>query len=381
MLQLKERSHRKVFGLIRSQGEVSGAMLARQTDMQPSSLVYILRHLKEKELIRVSGYGTSTVKGGKKPVLWEVNPDYGVVIGLEVMNRAIRGVLVNLSGDVLLRVEKEFNPGKPEKTVSRIKATLSEIITESPYPREKLLYISLAVSGIVNPFDYRIMYSYGLKMEEYDLASIIAEEFRVPTGIINDANAGALEEQWFHFKKEPVSNILYIDYNSASGGLGAGVIINGKLFTGTNGLAGEVFSKIPSLERIVKREHSQVQAESSLLDARGKGLSKIQLTELVHFSSNGCLASKSSLTQVSSLISSEISKIIVFYDPGLIILGGDLSNCEKSCCDEIENALAEFFRQSYPHKIKTPAIRFAQSKIFSVAIGGTALYLLDELSL
>jgi predicted NBD/HSP70 family sugar kinase len=380
MLDLTERSHKKVFSLIRAQGSVSGALLSKQTEMQPSSLVYILRHLKEKNLIRISGLGTSTDKGGKRPVLWEVNPDYGTIMGIEVMRQAIRAVLVNLAGEVVMKVEKEFTPGRPEKNISRIINTINEIILESGEASRKLLYIALAIPGIVDPQNYRVVYSYALKMEDYDMKSQIEEHFNVPIGIINDANAGALCEQWFNRSDRLINNILYIMYNPLVGGMGLGVIVNQKLYTGSNGLAGEIFSRVPSLQQIIT-EILEQEPEIESLITQIKNINEIQIADLYNYSRKNCKLSTIVLGRLSKQVAKEISKITGLFDPEQITLGGDLSICENLCCDEILVSLKDLLEKHFPFKIQIPQIQYAKFKIFSAAIGASALYLSDELAL
>ncbi len=380
MLELKERSHKRVFSLIRAQGNVSGALLSKQTEMQPSSLVYILRHLKDKNLIRISGLGSSTQKGGKRPVLWEVNPSYGNIIGLEVMRHAIRGVMVNIAGEVLLKVEKEFKPGRTEKNISRIINTIKEIIDESGHSLEKLLYISLAIPGVVEPASHKVIHSFGLKMNDFDLKTHIEDHFKVPIGIINDANAGALGEQWFNQDGDMINNILYIMYNPLVGGMGLGVVINQKLYTGSNGIAGELFSRIPSLEQIIN-EIRENQPDIEGLSQGTKDPVEMQIADLYNYSRKGCELSKTVLKKLSGLVAKEISKITGLFDPERITLGGDLSICENLCCDEIIASLDNLMEKYYPFPIRIPQIQYARSKVFSAAIGATALYLSDELSL
>jgi len=378
MLDLKERSHKIVFSLIRSQGEVSGAELARQIEMQPSSLVYILRHLKGKGLIELSGYGSSTLKGGKRPVLWRVNPGYGNILGVEVMRNAIRGVLVDLSGEVLLRVEKEFSPGRTEKTISRILKTIHDILNESGTTASKLLFISIAVPGIVNPFNHKIIYSFGLKMEDFDLRSYIHDEFGVPVGVVNDANAGALGEQWFSNDNFLKSNLIYLMYNPIAGGIGLGAVINEKLYSGSNGVAGEIFSRVPGVEQIINSEIEKIERKSILLNP-GDDYKNVQISDLYFYARKNCALSMHVLQILSHLVAREISKIIGLFDPERIIIGGDLSICEKFICDKISGELNAFMHNYYPFEFKAPVIDYARNKVFSPSIGSTALYLSGEL--
>lgn len=379
MLDLKERSHKLVFSLIRSQGEVSGAQLARQIEMQPSSLVYILRHLKGKGLIALSGFGSSTLKGGKRPVLWRVDPGYGNILGVEVMRNAIRGVLVDLAGQVLLRVEKEFSPGRTEKTISRIIKTIHDIISESGSSVSKLLYISIAVPGIVNPTNHRVIYSFGLKMEDFDLKSYISGEFKVPVGVVNDANAGALGEQWFSNDKILNSNLIYVMYNPLAGGIGLGAVINQKLYTGSNGVAGEIFSRVPSVEQIIKEEIEKINPNYTLLNLEDN-YSHVQISDLYFYARKKCALSLHVLQILSHLVAKEINKIIGLFDPERIIIGGDLSICEDFICEKISGELKDFMHHSYPFEFEVPVIDYARNKVFSPSVGSTALYLSGELS-
>ncbi|MFW5758786.1 MAG: ROK family protein [Bacteroidota bacterium] len=379
MLDLKERSHKIAFSLIRSQGEVSGAELARQIDMQPSSLVYILRHLKEKGLIELSGYGSSTLKGGKRPVLWRVNPGFGNILGVEVMRNAIRGVLVDLSGEVMLRVEKEFSPGRTEKTISRIIKTIHDILNESGTSVSKLLFISIAVPGIVSPVNHKIIYSFGLRMEDFDLKSFIQDEFGVPVGVVNDANAGALGEQWFSNDNLLKSNLVYLMYNPIAGGIGLGAVINEKLYTGSNGVAGEIFSRVPGVRQIILSELEKIDKKSILLNP-GEDYTNVQISDLYFYARKNCGLSNHVLQILSHLVAKEISKIVGLFDPERIIIGGDLSICEKFICDKISGELNALMQNYYPFEFKVPVIDYARNKVFSPSVGSTALYLSGELN-
>lgn len=378
MLDLKERSHKKVFSLIRAQGDVSGSMLAKQTEMQPSSLVYILRHLKDRGLITMSGYGSSTLKGGKRPLLWRVNPKFGCIMGLDVMRHAIRAVVVNLAGEILLKVEKEFNPGNPDKTISRINKTIAEVISEAGLKNGKLLYISIAIPGVVNPVTHHVIHSVALDIFDYDLKSRIAREFDIPTGIINDANAGAIGEQWFSKNGSIVKNILYVIYNPMAGGMGLGVVLNQKLYLGSNGIAGEFFSGVSSLEVIISELIKDFPKEKIMVPV--SKISEIHISDLYTYMKRGCGFSLLVLEELSRQVAHEICKINGLFDPEKIILGGDLSICEDLCCNEILNALKELLSKYYPFKINGPLVEYAHHKIFSAAIGATALYLAEELA-
>ncbi len=374
MIPITEPSQKKVFALIRAQGNASGANLAKQTKMQPSSLVYILNNLKEKGLIHISGQGNSTSRGGKKPVLWQVNPEYGNILGLEVMRHAIRAVLVTLAGDVILKAEKDFSPGPPDKIVSRILNIISEIINESGQPINKLLCISLAVPGIVDPVYHNIIYSYGLKLKDFDLKSYIIDAYGIPTGVINDANAGAIGDQWFTGLDMSISNSIYLSYNPLAGGMGLGIVINRKLYTGSNGLAGEFSIRVPALSVIIKDKLKSIDKSDILLPGYDDPDS-VQIADIYASAKMACTLSNQVLSALCKQVASEISRMIGLFDPDRITLGGDLSICEHMCCSEVMHHLKAMLQIDYPFMMKIPRMDYARPKVFAVALGATALYL------
>jgi predicted NBD/HSP70 family sugar kinase len=374
MIPITEPSQKRVFSLIRAQGNASGANLAKQTGMQPSSLVYILNNLKDKGLIHVSGHGNSTSRGGKKPVLWQVNPGYGNILGMEVMRHAIRAVLVNLAGDVILKAEKDFRPGTPDKIVSRIQKIISEIISESGQSIDKLRYISLAVPGIVDPVSHNIIYSYGLNLKDFDLKVHIIDQFGIPTGVMNDANAGAIGDQWFTGLDLSINNALYLSYNPLAGGMGLGIIINRNLYTGSNGLAGEFSIRVPALHVIIRDKLKTID-EAGIMLTGIENPDSVQISDLFLYAKKGCVLSNEVLSALCKQVASEISRMIGLFDPDRITLGGDLSICEHMCCSEVMHHLKAMLQIDYPFIMNVPRMDYARSKVFAVAIGATALYL------
>ncbi len=374
MIPITEPSQKKVFSLIRALKNASGANLAKITKMQPSSLVYILNNLKDKGLIRIGGQGNSTSRGGKKPVLWQVDPEFGNIIGIEVMRHAIRAVLVNLAGDIILKAEKDFSPGSPEKIVKHILNIIAEINRESGQPIDKLMYIALAVPGIVDPVNHKIIYSYGLKLKDFDLKSHITEKYGIPTGVINDANAGAIGDQWFSGLDLSINNALYLSYNPMAGGMGLGIIIDRKLYTGSNGLAGEFSIRVPALHVIVSDKLQSIgTTEDVFLEVDDPG--DVHISELFLNARKGCMLSNEVLSALCKQVASEISRMIGLFDPDRITLGGDLSICEHMCCSEVMHHLKTMLQVDYPFMMTIPRMDYARPKVFAVAIGATALYL------
>ncbi|MFW6352226.1 MAG: ROK family protein, partial [Bacteroidota bacterium] len=144
------------------------------------------------------------------------------------------------------------------------------------------------------------------------------------------------------------------------------------------GVAGEVFSRVPGVEQIILSEIEKIDKKSILLNP-GEDYKNVQISDLYFYARKNCALSTHVLQMLSHLVAREISKIIGLFDPERIIIGGDLSICEKYICEKISLELTAFMHNYYPFELSVPVIDYARNKVFSPSVGSTALYLSNEL--
>ena len=99
-----------------------------------------------------------------------------------------------------------------------------------------LLGIGLGVPGLVNVQKGELLFAPNLGWRNVPLRQMLSQRFHLPIYIENEANLGALGEYYFGVGRN-VENIIYL---SSGVGLGGGLIINGQLFKGGRGFAGEI---------------------------------------------------------------------------------------------------------------------------------------------
>ena len=120
--KLKIASHRQILNTIRIHGEISAAELARVSKLQPSTLVYILRSLKEKGLIEVSRIGAQLGSAGKPPTLWRLVPTKGYIVGLEIIPNEMRATVIDFQGNI---IHQEHQVGLDNQGPEKLLATIS----------------------------------------------------------------------------------------------------------------------------------------------------------------------------------------------------------------------------------------------------------------
>lgn len=375
LFSLTENSHKQVINLIRIYREISGAELARLTNLRPSTVLYILRNLDEKGLIEVKGTGESTTKGGKKPTLWKIKSNYGYVIGIETLVHKIRIVLASLEGTFLDKSEHiPTNKITDKNIVDEIVKAVNTIIEKHQLNHNMIIGVGIAIPGMVDSKNGHIHYAAALGVENFPLKLKLESKLPLQFTIANDANSGVMDVKWYTEPTQKLpANIVYITYNQGAKNLGAGLIINNALYNGVSGAAGEIFYPLPKIPSIIDRGIKKIGSHHPILQSFS--IEEIKIAEIMNFAKKGCPLSAFVIEEICKLIADEIARIVGFINPDLIVLGGDITLQE----DLLKKYIIPFAHEKTSGYLKhgyfMPEIRFSQFGKFSVAAGATALVL------
>lgn len=369
-IKLKENSHKLVLDTIRKEKAISGADIARRTNLQPSTILYILRALKKNELIEKSGKGESTDKGGKRPTLWRLNPNKGIIIGIEVLPERIITSISDFKGDILSQNEKAYSLFTKENDM--LDAILNCVnSTIDSNLNKQVLGVGIAITGIVDGEKGELIYSNKMQFKNVLIKDFIEEKTQLPVYLINGANAGALEVQILD--NSSACNIIYLTYSEDVLNLGAGIVINGNMYEGSSGTSGEMFNRLPELEKLYKDALSTVKTEEPLVNEMRNNNKKVSLKQINKNYINNCKVSEYILKSLCKFIASEILWIIGFINPELVVIGGDLDSesdvIEKYITPELQKYITENDYKDYI----IPEIKFSKYGKYSISMGAVAL--------
>jgi N-acetylglucosamine repressor len=231
---IKDINRSLVINEIRLKESISRTDISKNLNLGLSTVTYIIDELKQQSLIYEIGEADST--GGRKPILIEFNYNYGYIIGIKIEENNILLALTNLKGSITERVKVPFKKGSASEEVLNILITKIEELIKAIPLNKNLLGIGVAVSGLVDQQKGKLIYSGMLNWENIDIKGILNQSFGVPIYIDNDVNVYSMSELW-HGKGISLSNFIVISYGA---GIGAGIVINKKLYTGHFGGAGEI---------------------------------------------------------------------------------------------------------------------------------------------
>jgi N-acetylglucosamine repressor len=374
--QLAIPSHRQILNTIRIQKEISGADLARLNNLQPSTLVYILRSLKARGLIQVSRIAAQPGVAGKPPTLWQLAPDKGYIIGLEIIPNEVRATVINFQCTVVHQEHKIglHNIG-PGNLISSTEIFTKELLEHLGLARDKVIGVGVALTGLVDREAGVVRFSRKLELENFPIQQLLRQQLDFPVEVVNDANAGALGIKWQ--VDEPVitlPHVIFLTLNEKTGYFGAGLILNQNLYEGANGTAGEIGDPLPSLDEFIERARKKVGSEHLLLELI-KSEGSIDIEDVIYCAKKGCVLSREILEQYSQLIIEEILRIVQLLAPNVIILGGDITDARDLIYASIVERVNARLRQLFPFGIMAPEIQFSRFGSYSVSVGATALIL------
>jgi predicted NBD/HSP70 family sugar kinase len=372
-----EKSHRIVLNLIRISKEISGAEIARITGFQPSTILYILRILDKKGFIDVSRTGSSTYRGGKKPVLWKIKAGTGKMLGIEVLKDKVRFVKLDFAGTLYEQGEKHLpEPFTPDNILSVLVSVINSLVDSDELSDKSFLGVGIGVPGLVNSDQGVLKYSALLQVRNIEISHKLSRIFGRQVHIVNDANAGALSISWYNnqiINRLP-EHIVYLTYNNGAKNLGAGLVIGHELYTGISGTAGEILEPLPVLGDLLLASIKKIGSHHAIL-ADNHQPDKVSLRTLVDYAHKGCLLSSMTVNKICNIISEEIARLAGLLNPNLIVLGGDITCSPELLTDHILPLTSKKARKMMKMGFVLPEICFSSYGEFSVAIGSTAMIL------
>jgi predicted NBD/HSP70 family sugar kinase len=228
---LKLHNRQAVLQAVRRYGPISRVEVAARTGLSQPAVTSVVRELIEESLIIEEGLGQSS--GGRPPILLVFNPRVQFVLAAVLEPQRIRGALADLNGEVRVESVAEVTADDPVQALIAFLHGLIEQAGEDPI---RLAAICLGVPGIATG-QGAVSHAPGLGWwQDVPLGEILQATFKAPVRLENDVNLMALGEQTEGAGKA-VQDLVLVH---VSDGIGSGILLNGQLFRGSRGAAGEI---------------------------------------------------------------------------------------------------------------------------------------------
>ncbi len=224
---IRNNNRRLVLEFIINHPPISRAELAKQLSLTKATISNIVQELLEQHFIQEIGSAQTSM--GRKPILLEFNKSYGFALSLEVQPQQIIALVTNLKGEIQELTKTPFHP--QDNLLQHLKDICSFYIKKNPKFKNKIIGISMGIYGVVQKNEILFTPYYPLPCAH--LKELLQENFQIPVFVENEANLSVLGEAAFHHKYK---NMIHINVHD---GIGMGILVNGRLYKGRDGYAGE----------------------------------------------------------------------------------------------------------------------------------------------
>jgi len=216
---------------IYERGPVSRADLSRATGLTAPTVSEVTAGLLAEGLIEESGLGPST--GGKRPTLLRVVDDSRCLIGLDLARGDFRGAVLNLRGEIRQKITLPLAGYSGEAALQLVYRLVDDLLATADRP---VLGIGIGAPGLVDASRGYIIDAVNLGWRSLPLAELLQQRSSLPVYAANDCQTAALAEHRFGGGQDSEALVVI----NTGYGVGAGIVIEGRLLSGSPFGAGEI---------------------------------------------------------------------------------------------------------------------------------------------
>ena len=313
---------------IRQRGPCSRAELARVSGLSKPTVSLALGNVERAGLVRIAGQRTGVP--GRSAQLYELAPDAGLVLGLDIGHDYVRGALAGLTGEIRARSEVRARATSVRGRVTELVTLADSLCRIAGVPRSAVTQTVIGSPGVYDPRRNAMKLTGGLPGWDKPAALAGLREAFGPSLIMeNDVDAAALAEQ-AHGHGRNVDHFAFVHFGT---GIGMGLVLGGQLLRGAHGVAGEIaflpLSGDFGIDEHEARKRGEFEAAASasavVRGARKAGLrGPLSARRVFEAAASGDQRAVAVVAEEARLAAKAICVVVTVVDPELIVLGGGI---------------------------------------------------------
>jgi len=228
-------NERTIVELLRRQGPMSRAQVSRDTGLSKPTVSLALASLRAAGLVREFGVSS----GGKGPgaLLYEINPNAGWVAGIDVGRRWVRAAVADITGTMVARRDERAAVRSARSLIGQIGHVAHELAAEAGVRWSDVVHAAIGSPGVFDPARGLVEMAPNLPgWGRSGIVEAVRDELGTVVSFENDVNLAALGEQ-ARGHGQAIPNFVYLWVGT---GIGIGIVIDGRLYRGARGAAGEI---------------------------------------------------------------------------------------------------------------------------------------------
>jgi len=385
----KDINHLRILNLLRLYPGISRAEIVNRTGLSKATVSTIVSELIDEVLVYEDGAGVQLASAGRRPVKLKLNGQMRLAIGVELTGSECIAVLTDLYGEPLRVLRYPMAESSVNTSIDVIVQAVNQLL--EGYDSARLLGVEVGVPGPVDPTRQRVVQAENIGWFDVPLGPMLTERVGKPVTVVKRQNAGVVGEYW-HGVGKGRANLMYV---SVSVGIGCGILIQGELYAGSNGSAGEIghITLVPDghrckcgnfgcLEMLASSPAIAVRAiekakedRETLLGEWTRGaLQSITSRMVIEAACQGDPLAVAVIQEAGYYLGIAIANVINLFNPSMVILGGEMLEPGTLFLDAVREAVQ---RRSF--SIALAAVEVVPSSLgYRAAAIGAATLVIDR---
>jgi predicted NBD/HSP70 family sugar kinase len=343
---LRQRNRLRIVDALRRAGSASRVDLVRATGLSRTTVSKLVGELQAEGLV-VEGQAAPPTTGnaiGRPPVALTLNPAAGAAVGIDFGHDLVRVAVADLSGKVVAEDRRDIDVDHfGAEAIDHAATMVDQLLAGLKIDLDHTVGVGVAVSAPIlrdqdEPGATSILPGWGVFAPGGELERRLGR----PVVMGNDANLGALAEVR-HGAGRGARNVVYV---MLSGGIGAGLIIDGRLYSGHSGLTGELGHVVAKPDGPICRCGNRgcletvASAQSVLEILRPLHGAELTLQDAIALARDGDAGASRLFTDAGREVGRAVGAICNIINPELVIVGGEMSVVGDLLVSAVEDGIA-----------------------------------------
>ncbi len=360
----KSRLKKKILQDLYFRGNRTIAQLTKELHTSVPSVTTLLEELvEEKWIVEI---GLAEAQFGRKPILYSMNPQQRYVLIIDLAIHGSKAAIINLQNQIIIEQDLHLQLSDKNDALEKVTAAIHQFMTEVPIPLDEIIGAGISMPGLVNPkngfnYTYRNINPYN-----QSFGSWLTQHFSLPFYIINDTQAMIIGENQFGLARG-MQNALAVNMDWA--GIGLGIVLNGKVFQGSNGFAGELghiqvkengvlchCGKVGCLDTLTSAASLIRRVKESLNNGKVSKLTQtdvenIDIELVIQVANGGDALAIDLLHDIGKEMGKGLSVAVHLFNPEAIIINGILAKAGKFISNPIEQAINKYCLADFKNEL------------------------------
>jgi predicted NBD/HSP70 family sugar kinase len=375
---IRELNRLRVVDALRQSGTASRSDLARATGLSRTTVASLVSDLQSRGLIvEEDGERPQPTGRGRPPVLLRLDAAAGSALGIDFGHSHVRVAVADLASTVLAERFLELDvDDAPEESLDAAADLVAEVLADAGVDGSRVIGAGMALAAPIDRHKGVLGSTVLPGWAGIQAGEELSRRLEIPVELDNDANLGALAEVSFGAGRG-FADVVYV---MISAGIGAGLVLGGRLYHGTSGTAGELGHVQVRPEGAVCRCGSRgcletVAATGPLLSLlRPTHGADLTLQGLLKHVADGDLPARRVVSDAGRAVGRALADLCNYLNPAAVVVGGDLSPAGEPLLDGIREAIDRF---ALPGAAEAVEVRAAVLGERAEVLGALALVIAD----